>query len=261
MVTKTGPATADRLTDDMIAEYHAQGFLKVPQVLTPDEVTRFREASEQLIAREGAQVWGSSENELQVHYVDHAWLKDDTLRELVLHPVLTNLAKRLARSPLRVYGSDVLTKPPHRTLPTIIHDDEAGLPLSGLSNTLTAWVALVDVPVERGCLTYLPGSHLRPDANRQLHMATFADYRPLEELWPDFPWEPRVTVPLRSGDVSFHNYRTIHLAGTNDTDIARMGHGVVYMDDGAAYRPAVEDGHLAHLSPGSVLEGDRWPRI
>jgi phytanoyl-CoA hydroxylase len=248
-------------TDDAVRMYHEQGFLHVPGVLSPEEVVTYRAACEELLTAEEPVIWGPNEAESQVHYVEEAWLKHDALRELALHPRITAVARRLAGVPLRLYSSDVLMKKPGKALPTMVHDDEAGLPLAKHQHTLTAWIALVDVPVERGCLSFVPGSHLRGEVDRQIHMASFADYRPMGDVWPSFDWQPRVTVPLRAGDVSFHHFRTIHMAGANVSDTARIANGVIYMDDGATYWPGVQDQYLTHLEAGQRVEGDTFPLI
>ncbi|SEF65790.1 Ectoine hydroxylase-related dioxygenase, phytanoyl-CoA dioxygenase (PhyH) family [Thermomonospora echinospora] len=261
MTVQAGPSTAETLPDHIVRRYRDQGFVHVPNVLSEDEVAAFRAASDELLRKETPTIWGADEAEAQVHYIEEAWLKSDTLRGLALHPRLIGLARRLAGGPLRLYSSDVLVKKPREALPTLVHDDEAGLPLANLSRTLTAWVALVDVPVERGCLSYVPGSHLRPDSDRQIRMESFADYRPMEEVWPDFPWRPRVSVPLRAGDVAFHHFRTVHMAGPNTTDVPRMAHGVIYADEEATYQPGVQDQYLTHFQPGQRLGGEKFPPV
>ena len=138
---------------------------------------------------------------------------------------------------------------------------EVAEPLAGLTRTLTAWVPLVDVPVERGCLIYVPGSHRRPLEHRQVHLAGFQDYRPMEEVWPDFPFSPRVSVPMRAGDVVFHDFRTVHLAAVNTGGERRLAFASVYMDSDATYRPGVQDHPVAHLEPGAPVDGELFPLI
>lgn len=242
--------------------YHEQGFVHIPRVLSAGEVATFRAASEELLDRERPEIWGASAEQIQVHYVQDTWCKHETLRGLAFHPGITGIARHLACRPLRLYASELLAKEPHnQMLPTVVHDDEAGLPLANHSATLTAWVALVDVPVERGCLTYIPGSHRRPDADRQIRLGSFAEYREMADIWPDYLWQPRITVPVRAGDVIFHHFRTVHLAGANVSDQRRLAHGLIYMDSGATYRPGVQDQHLAHMLPGQPLDGAKFPLI
>lgn len=243
------------ISDDLVASYRAQGFVHVPQVLSEEEVTAFRAASDKLLDSD-AEIWagGDDGEKVEVDYVTQAWRKDETLRGLALHPSITAIARKLAGAPLRLYSSEVLVKDPNRALPTLIHDDEAGLPMAGLDRTLTAWVALVDVPVERGCLSYVPGSHLRDESARLKHMTSFEHFRHVSEVWPEFRWQPRVTVPLRAGDVAFHHCRTVHMAGANESDERRTGHGIIYVDAGVTYRPGVMDEYLAHMEPGQALD-------
>lgn len=260
MVALDDLSTPGSFIEEAIQLYRNQGFIHIPQVLAKDEVATFLAAAEELL-EEGIQIWGASEEQTQIHYVEAAWRKHPAMHRLALHPVITEIAERLAGGPLRLYGTDVLAKKPHEHLATVIHDDEPGLPLSNLSRTVTAWIPLVDVPVERGCLTYIPGSHLRADSDRQIHLASFADYRAMEDVWPNFPWQPQVTVPARAGDVIFHHFRTVHLAGANTCTVRRVAYGVVYMDAEATYRPGVQDHPVAHLQPGQPVNGENFPLL
>lgn len=261
MTTTDDVTVSGFLTDAAVQDYRERGYVHVPGVLSADEVESYLAASLELVDREEPDIWGTDESDAQVHYVEEAWLKHDTLRGLALHPRVTALARRLAGGPLRLYASDVLIKKPLKALPTMVHDDETGLPLGNLARTLTAWIALVDIPVERGCLSFVPGSHLRPEKERQMHMMSFAEAKAMEEVWPDFPWRSRATVPIRAGDVTFHHFRTVHMAGANTTGEARVVNGVIYIDDEATYRPGVQDQYLTHLNPGGYVEGPKFPAI
>jgi phytanoyl-CoA hydroxylase len=256
----TGTRTASRtVSEDTVQLYRRQGFVHVPGVLDEREVARYAAAADELLV-DHMELW-NGEHGVEVNYVAQAWRKHDALRELALHPVIGSIALRLAGGPLRLYTTEVLAKEPHKAAPTLVHDDETGLPLDSLSRTLTAWVALSDVPVERGCLSYLPGSHLRGPEHRQEHMTSFEEFTTIARLWPDFAWQPRVTVPLRAGDVAFHHCRTVHMAGANTTDVRRLGHGIVYANAEATYRPGVQDKHMAGFTPGQPLSGDDFPLI
>lgn len=252
--------TPENLSEDTVRRYREQGFIHLPRVFSETEVATYRAAAEKLLKEHGPQLWGTEE-ETQLHYVEAAWRKHEDLRELALHPRITGIAERLSGGPLRLYGTDVLVKEPHEHLPTVIHDDEAGLPLSDHSRTLTAWVALVDVPVERGCLTFVPGSHRRAESDRLPHVNSFAEFREMHDVWPEFTWQPRVSVPVRAGDVTFHHFRTVHTAGVNNTDERRLSFAAVYMDANARYRPGVQDHPVAHLQPGQLVEGEEFPLI
>lgn len=168
--------------------------------------------------------------------------------------------------PLRVWGGEVLVKTPNETRPTGLHDDQ---PCEVLDSciTLTAWVALVDVPVERGCLTFLPGSHRRGGPGRVdttdiiFNDAVRDDERSyLFDYWPDLEWMPRVTVPLRAGDATFHHRRVAHAAGANHTADDRVSIVITYTDADATYKPRPGHDPLPYR-PGQPLPDERYPRI
>jgi ectoine hydroxylase-related dioxygenase (phytanoyl-CoA dioxygenase family) len=123
---------------------------------------------------------------------------------------------------------------------------------------LSAWIALVDVPVERGCMTFIPGAQGRRDLRSQ----DLSDSDDLMALWPELAFEPRVTLPLRAGDCTFHNGYCPHMAGQNDTDVARVAHIIIYMDAATTYTGAA---HVVTdplgLQPGDLLAGEMFPAV
>ncbi len=107
-------------------------------------------------------------------------------------------------------------------------------------------------------MTFIPGTQNRTDLRPQ----DLADEADLMKLWPDLVYEPRVTLPLRAGDCTFHNSFTAHMANANDTDIARVAHIVVYMDADTTYTGAkhVVTDPLG-LQVGDLLSGELFPRV
>ncbi len=63
--------------------------------------------------------------------------------------------------------------------------DEPAFPVRGAPVTLTAWVAHVDVPVEKGCMTFHSGSHriVTFDTAADSESATPGDRPKDEALW------------------------------------------------------------------------------
>jgi ectoine hydroxylase-related dioxygenase (phytanoyl-CoA dioxygenase family) len=162
--------------------------------------------------------------------------------------------------PLRVWDGEVLNKEPGSTGQTKWHDD---LTFTFLESRLTfnAWIALVDVPVDSGCMTYMPGSHRRPGPYRVdlSDMGGDADTY-LFRHWPELEWHRRVSVPVRAGGVAFHHSRTAHAAGGNGTGNARLAFVVTYTDAEATYRPQVGFDPM-DLKPGQPIPDDRYPRV
>ena len=189
MATELAPAAA-------VEDYRRDGFVRVPGVLAPEEAARFREAAlsaaERLPAR---QYKGEPFTQLV-----NTWQADPTLAALTRHPRVAALAEGLAGAPLRLWHDQVLIKQPHRSTATELHFDAPYWPHTGAHDWITAWIALVDVPVERGCMTFLPGTQhrtgLRPPGrliglglllgNRSVHCPhlTFAPFEDAQRKSP-----------------------------------------------------------------------------
>ncbi|WP_329125523.1 phytanoyl-CoA dioxygenase family protein [Streptomyces sp. NBC_01465] len=241
-------------SEEQIAGYRENGFVHLPGVITPEEAERYRKAA--LAARERISDHFDGQAFTQLLQL---WQQDETLRGLTLHPDLARIATRLAGIPLRLWHDQLLIKEPHNGAATEFHQDQPYWPHQGVRHALSAWVALVDVPVERGCMTFIPGSQRLHGLRAQ----DLTDSGDLFSLAPELAWEPRVTVPLRAGDCTFHHSRLAHTATPNFTDDPRVAHVVIYVDEDLTYAP--EPPHPVTdplgLEPGQRLPDAHFPRL
>ncbi|MBE8516238.1 phytanoyl-CoA dioxygenase family protein [Amycolatopsis sp. H6(2020)] len=244
----------DYVSDEIVAHYRDQGMVRVSGVLTPEEVDELRRAA--LRELDGAETTSWDRGGAQVmDWLPHADRTSAALRGLALHPKITAIAEQLAGGALRMFKSELLRKSASGSAATPMHADAPAIPFAGKPIGMTAWVALTDVPVERGCMSYLPGSHLVPHE----HDEPAPGERPDPFRCPrNLVWEPRVTLPLRAGDCTFHHERVLHLAGRNETDEVRISLATVYMDADAVFEPSdlVPD-DLGGMRPGQPLDDDR----
>jgi len=222
--------TASTLTDEQIAQYCQRGFIRIPNVISKEEAAHYRQAALDAAAHLQDRNAQSEKKVFSQHV--NVWLQDEMMKELTLHPNIAAVAKRLAGISLRLWHDHILIKPPHNEAPTHFHQDGPYWPHDKRpGHSLSAWVALVDVPVERGCMTFLPGQHtisnLRPQNLRDEH--------DLLGLAPEMQWQERVTIPLRAGDCTFHHQFTPHMANANTTDEPRVAHVIIYMDAETRY--------------------------
>lgn len=251
------------LPESLIEQYRRDGFVKVPQVLTAEEVERYKnatlEASKRMMdfaADKGAysQVFTQNLN---------VWQHDDTVRQLTLSKRLGTIAEQLTGASLRIWHDQLLVKQPTKSLPTEFHQDAPYWPHETAHNTITAWIALVDVPADRGCMTFIPQAqhmtHLRPQ--------DLMDSNDLMTLVPEMNYMPRITLPLKAGDCTFHNGYTPHMANANTTDIARVAFAIIYMDADARFS-GVELGGNPHpatvgtdLIVGEVFTEKHFPSV
>ena len=144
--------------------------------------------------------------------------------------------------PASAASSNNLVRPPHAESP----------------DPISAWIALCDVPVERGAMTFIPESHQKTDLPAQ----SLNDPRSLFTICPELEDWPRVTLPLKAGDCTFHHGRTAHMAAPNSTDVSRLAHVVIYMDRETRYQGAA---HVVtdplELKAGDRLDGPLFPEI
>jgi phytanoyl-CoA hydroxylase len=107
-------------------------------------------------------------------------------------------------------------------------------------------------------MTFIPESQ----KVRNLRAQDLADEHDLFKVHPDFVWYPRVTVPLRAGDCTFHSSFTAHMATPNFTDEPRVAHIIIYMDADTTF---MKQGHPVtdslNLEEGQLLDNELFPII
>lgn len=219
--------TQQTLTADQVDGFRRDGFIHVPSVLNSDEVDRYREAAAAAYER----LTSVDPDSTMFRQIVQVWHHDPVLRELTFHAGLAALATQLAQVPLRLWHDQLLVKKPHNQTPTEFHQDAPYWPHTGARQHLSAWIALVDVPVERGCMTFIPGSHQLTG----LRAIDLTDSHDLFDAAPELAWRPRVTVPLKAGDCTFHHARLAHTANANDTDEFRWAMVNIYIDRDTAF--------------------------
>jgi phytanoyl-CoA hydroxylase len=252
---KTLVTQVDDIHPEIVERYQTQGFVHIPKLLDADEIRRYHDAAVEA-ARSMTNL--AAGIPMIFNQTVNVWTQNEVIRELTLNPRVGAIASRLAGVPLRVWHDHTLIKPPVKSAPTEFHQDGPYWPHDNKRNALSVWIALVDVPVERGCMTFIPGSHLRRDLRPQ----DLTDSHDLLNIYPELTWSPRVTVPLRAGDCTFHHSYLAHMANSNITDVPRVAHIIIYMDADTTYNgsPHVITDPL-NLEVGQPLDGELFPQV
>ncbi|MBI5095331.1 MAG: phytanoyl-CoA dioxygenase family protein [Candidatus Hydrogenedentes bacterium] len=245
--------TPEDLSEQQLEEYRLNGFIHVPNIITKDEAAEFHRAALDY-AEEQQSI---CENPVFGQWVN-VWRQDDEIRRLTLHPNVGAVAAKLAGVPLRLWHDHILIKRPRNQVATEFHQDQPYWPHATSPNSLSAWIALCDVPVERGCMSFIPGSHRHVGLEAQ----DLLDATSLFGKCPELQWEPRVTVPLRAGDCTFHHSCCAHMATPNVTGDPRVAHVVIFMDTTTTY---MKKSHIVTdplgLEEGALLEGELFPPV
>lgn len=252
--------TPETLTPAQCQCYRDNGFVHIPGIISPEEAAEFHDAiqnfSEGVRPTEGRDIMVRDQPVFT--QLVNFWPKNDAIRRLTFHPNIGAVAEALAGVPLHLWHDHVLIKQPHNEAPTSFHQDQPFWPHANSPQSISAWIALCDVPVERGCMSFIPGSHRHTDLPAQ----STRDESRLFTAQPDLTWAPRITVPLRAGDCTFHHSRCAHMATPNNTDEPRVAHVIIFMDCTTTYtgkRHVVTD--PLELEIGAPLDGDLFPAV
>jgi ectoine hydroxylase-related dioxygenase (phytanoyl-CoA dioxygenase family) len=125
----------------------------------------------------------------------------------------------LGRSVAHTGYDHAILKPPHNACATPWHQDEAYAARRGARGTVHFWIPMHEVPVEMGCMHYLPGSHRGPVWPHRPRGGSAAAHA-LEAVSIDV--STAVACPVAAGDATVHLPRTLHYSGPNTTGYPRL---------------------------------------
>jgi ectoine hydroxylase-related dioxygenase (phytanoyl-CoA dioxygenase family) len=245
-----GPAPATTFdvspTEDEIAEYKEKGFLVVDRLTTDEELdwlTTIFDAvfEDRSVVFEPGLEEGQVGGPLLLQTIGPE-LRFPELLATTYHRNAKRYAAALMGVPaelLSTWGHMIL-KPPLRSREAPWHQDEAYWEPELDYNAIAAWLPLHDVSVERGCMQFIPGSHLG-DVHMHRHIG---DPKANLLLAEDVDATTAVPCPLAAGGATFHHPRTLHYTAPNTTALPRLAYPIEWQvaptpRQGVADRPWV----------------------
>jgi phytanoyl-CoA hydroxylase len=243
----------DSASPEAATAYRANGFVHLRSVITRAEAFAWRvaatAASERLTAFSDAPVFTQTVN---------VWREDEAMRRLTLERRIAQAATALAGVPLRLWHDQILIKLPNNQTPTEFHQDQPYWPHLDSPHPISCWIALGDVTVEAGCMSFIPGSQ----SYTELKAQNLGDHDSLFSMAPELEWTPRVTIPLKAGDCTFHHGRCAHMAGPNRTPTPRVAHVAIFMDATTRFSGG---GHVVTdplaLAPHQPFDHELFPEV
>lgn len=243
-------ATPYALSDDQIAFFRENGFIKLRDVFSPGAVLKLRAELIRLLTAEfGVDPdTGARDRFLSLEMV---WPDNPLLRAYVLSPRLGQISADLLEVPaVRLYHDNVLAKQAGCGR-TPWHFDDHHFPLD-THDVVTAWAPAQPIPLEMGPLAFAHplDVHRLVDAVSFEKTGTGYDSGVAEVFARN-----GVAVdetPFALGEVSFHHNLNFHTAARNRTDRSRVVLANTYYADGARIvdAPTMVSGDWQKFMPG-----------
>jgi non-haem Fe2+, alpha-ketoglutarate-dependent halogenase len=208
------------LNEAAIRQYRDEGYYFPVPVLTVEETLALRQKLETFESSQGHPLDGAqrSKSHLLFKWVDDL-MRDDRLVDAI---------EDLIGPDILCWNSVFWIKEAHTPSYVGWHQD---LKYWGLDNDelVSVWIALSPATRESGCMSVLPGSHRR---QMLAHDDTYHENNMLsrgQEIAVDVDKAKTVLMALEPGQASFHNVKSAHGSGPNNSADRRIGLSLHYM--------------------------------
>jgi len=229
-----GVYVAYQITDEALAAYQRDGFVAIAELIPPEETARLRATllhlHEKKIGFDKGALFDAvgldDGSEQRFPQILNPSLLAPELKKSEYFEVALSIAKQILGKNARVRGDITFLKPPRIGSHTPWHQDEAfGNPMYEYRQ-ISIWLALTPANSTSSCMSFVPGSHNLP----------VLEHRPLGgdprvhalECVGDFDRSRVVECPLLPGGCTIHDHRTLHYAGPNNSDHARLAYVVTF---------------------------------
>jgi ectoine hydroxylase-related dioxygenase (phytanoyl-CoA dioxygenase family) len=217
------------LTDEQIAFYQANRYIKLKQVFDEPTISFFNEAiSKQVDLMKNEEIPLEERSTYGKAFLQlfNLWREDKVVKEFIFSTRLAKIASDLMQTEgVRIYHDQALFKESGGGI-TPWHADQYYWPLE-TDKTITAWIPLQATPLELGPLEFSAGSHQIIEG-RDLEISDESEAAIQQKLRvTDFK---HVIEAFDLGEVSFHSGWVFHRAGANSTNQMRKVMTVIYMD-------------------------------
>jgi len=217
------------LTDEQIATYQKDGYIKLKNVLSAETLAHYGAEISRAVQQKSKEALPLEERNTYSKaflQLSNIWEDDEVVKEFVMSERLGQIAARLMQvDGVRMYHDQALFKEASGGF-TPWHADQYYWPLSN-DNTVTAWIPLQATPVEMGPLSFCIGSQ-QILSHRDVAISDESEQK-LNRSLKDYPKDE---TPFDLGEVSFHAGWTFHRAGPNTTGQMRGVMTVIYIEDG-----------------------------
>jgi phytanoyl-CoA hydroxylase len=220
------------LTEEQRAFFDEEGYLVIPNALTPEELARVRRAADAAEARWRPDLALPGVRRPDLEQVLGIMEYDPVLFDLLEHPRVFPMVHELIGPAVTMLDHDYFITPPGAEIPNGWHFD-FDMPRVDHPNSrlmVKVFYVLEDIPADGGATLVLPRSHRTP----------LGAAMPNSEIPEELPGAVKMALP--AGSAYLITGRTYHSAGNNRSDVVRRlliytyGHKWMRMWD--EYRPS-----------------------
>ena len=217
------------ISKTVIERYKTQGYIKIKDVFSPEELATFEEKIDSIVLKEKVSLPTLAQRDTYSKafiQLGNLWEQDETIKSLVFSKRLAHIAQQLMEvKTVRLYHDQALYKEAGGGI-TPWHCDQQYWPMASDKN-ITAWIPLQSTSLKMGPLEFSAGSQqLLKGRNLEIGDESEKELGKLLRL-TDFE---KHCSPFDLGDVSFHSGWIFHRAGANTTTQIRKVMTVIFMD-------------------------------
>ncbi|TDQ40768.1 phytanoyl-CoA dioxygenase family protein [Aureibacillus halotolerans] len=266
------------LTNEQVASFHKNGFVKGGQVLDDEQVEQLRHELDLVMSGqsvkkpvlnrnmlEGSELDMNMEQSKKVVQIVNIWMASDAFLNHAANAKMCEEVAQLARTnTLRIWHDQIQYKPPVTGGPTRWHQDHPAWPIIQPADLVSAWVALDDATIDNGAMWMVPESHTW--GNHDKFLTSTDDFKPVHrkpELLPDHASIEAVPFEIKKGHVGYHHCMTWHGSHDNRSERKRRAIAVHYMPGHTRYEPTGQHPMEAFIEVQAEerLIGDTFPVV
>ena len=241
-------STEYNLTEEHHLAFRRDGFIRLPNILSPGAVVRLREELTYLLNK----TFPKNNRSNRFLSLEMMWIESAIIRRYVLSPRIAKIsADLLSVKSVRLYHDNTLSKEPGCGR-TPWHYDDHHFPLE-TNDVVTAWIPAQPVPKAMGPLSFakpLNVFNLVKDITFNKNDTSYD--KTVTKVFK----ENNVAIdnkPFEMGEASFHHNLCFHTAGDNRTTQSRIVLANTYFADGARVvkEPTMVSGDWQKFIPGA----------
>lgn len=279
---------SDILSSDDRAFYEENGYLLVRNLVSPDDIERYRKrfvqiANKQVDYSPSMTVMRDVALAKQKHLKGEEnitklqdFCEDDELFAYCCHPDVMRIASGIVGPDLRAMHTMLINKPPDLGLGSSRHPPHQDLwyfPFRPPQRIVAVWTAMQHIDKTNGCLFIQPGTHKGP-----LYFHTYPSdgivnqaYHGIQHLSSEKHGEAMMPVVMEAGDTLFFHPLLIHGSGRNNSKGYRKAISAHYANSlaceyidvtGSMQQDIVDDVmsmvRKKGLDPSNVQYADMW---